>query len=318
VSTPQPTWLVSDASTRQGEDSYLVIMNPFDVDAEFNVVFRTENRAIRPGALSPDVLKPGRSVAVHVNAYALAGPGEQTVTAEVRPVFGRVVAGGVGVQGTALRAEAGQPVAASRLWIPATGYAGISRLYLANVGGSNATASVLQLGADGARSISGVGSGPLNAGRAETIDASGFDGAGTLVAAKGAHLAAALRLEGTGNDQATIGAVSEPAPEWIVPAALPPSGGTQELALMNPGRTPVEVAVEPFGESGAVGSPTTVTVAAGRTLTFSLSIFGIVPVATKVTASGGTIVVGIASTTQDGSGFAATTGVPRSEESGPG
>jgi hypothetical protein len=307
---------VSDASTRQGEDSYLVVMNPFDVDAEFNVVFRTENRIIRPGPLSPDVLKPGRSVAIHVNSYVLAGPGEQTVTAEVHPVFGRIVAGGVGIQGASLRAEAGEPFAASRLSIPATGYAGVGRLYMANVGGSNATPSVLQLGPDGSRSIGGVGT-ALEPNRAQTIQASGFDDAGTLVAAKGAHLSAAMRLESTGNDQATIGAVAEPAAEWIVPGALPPSGGSEELALMNPGRTPVRVSVEPFAESGPVGSPTTVTVEPGRTLTFSLSIFGILPVASKVTASHGTIVVGIASTTQDGSGFAATTGVPRNEESGP-
>jgi hypothetical protein len=317
VSAPQPTWLLSDASTGQGEDSYLVVMNPFDVNAEFDVVFRTENRAIRPGALSPGVLKPGRSLAIRVNSYALAGPGERTITAEVRPVLGRVVAGSVGIQGSALRAEAGQPVAASRLAIPATGYTGTSRLYLANVGGRDATAAVVQYGPSGSRSISGVGTAPLPAGRAETVQESGLDDAGTFVTAKDGGLSAALRLESSGSDQATIGAVTEPAGEWVVPAALSPAGGTEELALLNPGRKPVDVEVEPFGQSGPVGSPTTVTVPAGRTLTFSLSIFGTEPLSARIEASGGTIVVGIASTTQGGSGFAATTGVPRDEESGP-
>jgi hypothetical protein len=318
VSAPQPTWLVSDSATGQGEDSYLVVMNPFGVNAEFDVVFRTENRAIRPGPLSPGVVKPGRSLAIHVNSYALAGPGEQTVTAEVRPLLGRVVAGGVGVEGTALRAEAGQPVAAGRLAIPATGYAGTSRLYLANVGGHDATAAVLQVGPNGSRSVSGVGTGPLSAERAETVSESGFADAGSVVTAKEAQLSAALRLESTGSDQATISAVAEPAAEWIVPAALPPSGGTEELALLNPGRKPVDVEIEPFGQSGPVGSPTTVTVPAGRTLTFSLSIFGTEPLSSRITASGGTIVVGLASTTTGGSGFAATAGVPRNEESAQG
>src|SRR6185295_15696274 len=58
VSAPQPTWLVADASTGQDESSYVVVMNPFDVNAEFDVVFRTEDRSIRPGPLSPDVLPP--------------------------------------------------------------------------------------------------------------------------------------------------------------------------------------------------------------------------------------------------------------------
>jgi hypothetical protein len=318
VSAPQSTWLVSDASTGQGEDSYLVVMNPFDVNAEFNVVFRTEDRAIRPGPLSPGVLRPGRSLAVHVNSYALAGPGEQTITAEVRPVLGRVVAGGVGIQGSTLRAEAGQPAPSSRLAIPATGFSGTSRLYLANVGGKDATASVLQLGPDGVRSVGGVGTGNVSADRAKTVVEPSFDDAGTVAAAKGAQVSAALRLGSAGGDQATIGAVAAPEAEWIVPAALPPSGGTEELALLNPGRTPVAVQIEPFGETGPVGSPTTVTIPAARTLTFSLSTFGTQPLSVRIVATNGTIAVGVASTTQDGSGFAATTGVPRNEESGSG
>ena len=84
VSAPQPTWLIPDAATGEGEDAYLVVMNPFDVNAEFDVVLRTEDRTIRPGPLTPGVLQPGRSMAVHVNQFALEGPGERTVTAEVR------------------------------------------------------------------------------------------------------------------------------------------------------------------------------------------------------------------------------------------
>ena len=163
-----------------------------------------------------------------------------------------------------------------------------------------------------------MGTGPLSAGRAETVNESGYDDAGSVVTAKEAQLSAALRLESTGSDQATVGAVTEPAAEWIVPAALPPSGGTEELVLLNPGRKPVDVEVEPFGQSGPVGSPTTVTVPPGRTLTFSLSTFGTEPLSARITATEGTIVVGISSTTQAGSGFAATTGVPRNQESAQG
>jgi hypothetical protein len=176
----------------------------------------------------------------------------------------------------------------------------------------------VQFGPDGARSVTGVSAGALPAERAETIEESGFDDAGTLVTAKDGRLAAALRLESTGSDQATIGAVGTAAPTWVVPAALPPSGGTEELALFNPTRKPVKVTVEPFGDAGSAGSPTTVTIQAGRTLTFSLSIFGSEPLSAILTAADGTFVVGIASTTEDGSGFAATTGVPRDEESGAG
>ena len=199
VSAPQPTWLIPDAATGEGEDAFLVVMNPFDVNAEFDVVLRTEDRTIRPGPLTPGVLQPGRSMAVHVNRFALEGPGERTVTAEVRPIMGRVVAGGVGVQGDALRAEVGQPLAAARLFIPAAGYTGTSRVYVVNPGRRDAVPSVVQVGPTGVRSVSGISAGALPAGRATTFEQSGIEDAGDLVTTKGrAALAAALRLESSG------------------------------------------------------------------------------------------------------------------------
>jgi hypothetical protein len=99
---------------------------------------------------------------------------------------------------------------------------------------------------------------------------------------------------------------------------LPPAGGTEELALLNPGHAPVRVTISPFDESGPAGAKSTVTVPAGRTVTVSLSFFGSGPLSATVTAADGTIVVGIASQAADGSGFAATTGVPRDEQSGSG
>ena len=256
---------------RDRRSAFLVVMNPFDVSAEFDVVFRTENRTIHPGPLTPGVLRPGRSTAIRVNSFALAGPNERTVTAEVRPIMGRVVAGGVGIQGDALRAEAGQSRAAPRLFIPATG-SGAGRVYVANVGSSDVVPAVLQLGPGGSRSVSGIAAGPIPPGRAATFEQSGFDDASDVVAAKGrALLAAALRLDGGGTDQATIGAVTEPAARWVVPAAVPATGGTQELALLNPGRTSVQVTVQLFGEAGPAAGETTVTVPAGRTVTVEMT-----------------------------------------------
>jgi hypothetical protein len=315
VSTPQPTWLVPDASTGQDESSYVVVMNPFDVNAEFDVVFRTEDRSIRPGPLSPDVLRPGRSVAIRVNNFALAGPRERTVTAEVRPIMGRVVAGGVGIQGDALRAEAGEPRAGRRLFVPATGYAGIGRVYVTNVGSAEAVPSVLQLGPSGARSVSGSVAGPIPPGRAATYEQSGFDDASTVVSAKGgALLGASLRLESDGNDQATVGAVTLSAPAWVVAA-----GGSQQLVLLNPGHAPVHVTVQLFGEAGPASGETAVTVPAGRTLTLEMSgTFSSKPLSAAVVTKDGTIVVGTVSFTSNGNGFGATTGVPMSEQNGAG
>ena len=76
------TWFAPDGTTEQGEDAYLVVMNPFAVDAVFDVVLYTPKRApIRSSALTDHVLRPGKSVAFRLNAFA---EGEASVGAEVR------------------------------------------------------------------------------------------------------------------------------------------------------------------------------------------------------------------------------------------
>src|SRR5262249_18764929 len=95
-SAPHPRWYLPDVTTAPGRTTYLVVMNPFDTNAEFDVAFRTEHRTVTPGSLTPQVLRPGRSVAIKVNSYVLGGPDEQTVSADVYPIIGRVVAGAFG------------------------------------------------------------------------------------------------------------------------------------------------------------------------------------------------------------------------------
>ena len=65
-----PTWFAPDGTTEQGEDAYLVVMNPFAVDAVFDVVLLTPKRApIRSSELTDHVLRPGKSVAFRLNAF---------------------------------------------------------------------------------------------------------------------------------------------------------------------------------------------------------------------------------------------------------
>ena len=39
------TWYATDNTTEQGQDAYLVVMNPFDAQAVFDVVLYTQDRA---------------------------------------------------------------------------------------------------------------------------------------------------------------------------------------------------------------------------------------------------------------------------------
>jgi hypothetical protein len=316
-SAPQPQWFLPDATTAPGRTSYLVVMNPFDTNAEFDVAFRTERRTVTPGALTPEVLRPGRSVAIKVNTYVLGGPSEQTVTAEVHPIIGRVIAGAYGTTSSSLRAEDGQPEASALQLIPAAGYGSVGFLQIMNPGPKDARFTVTQLGPTSRRTVVTSTTTTLPAERAMTVPLTGFpDGSVEVSTRGGVPVAAALRLEGPGADEATVGAAGPPAFGWLVPAATPPSGGQETLVLMNPGTKAANVGLRLIGASGVVVSPTR-SVPPGCVLLVplsSLSLYGSQPLSVLVSSRYG-IVAGAVTTTSDGTGFAAATGLPVPEKS---
>ena len=83
--------------------------------------------------------------------------------------------------------------------------------------------------------MSGGRGAALPAERAETIERVGLRRRRDPGGGQGrAQLAAAVRLESTGSDQATIGAVTVRPQEWIVPAALPPVGRNRGAGPVQP------------------------------------------------------------------------------------
>src|SRR5439155_13129409 len=88
------SWLLRDGTTAEGQDSWVVVMNPFASEAVFSLTLITERRTVRTKDWSDFVLGARRSVAFHLNAKAL---GERTVVADVQVSIGRVAAGGVGM-----------------------------------------------------------------------------------------------------------------------------------------------------------------------------------------------------------------------------
>ena len=244
-----------------------------------------------------------------MNSFVLGGPGEQTVTAQVQAVIGRVIAGGVGVSTGSLRSEVGQPAASDRQVIPAAGYGSAGFLQIVNPGPKAARLSVTQIAPTGRRTVPTVPS-VLPSGRAMTVPLTGFPDASDVVATRGgAVVAAALRAEGTSTDEATIGAAGPPGRAWVIAPPAPPGGATETLILVNPGRRAVSVKLELIGPSGTEGESTT-TVPAGRTTIVPLSApLSPSPAAVVVTAGGAGVVAGAVATTASGEGFAATTGV---------
>ena len=120
-----PTWFAPDGTTEQGEDAYLVVMNPFAVDAVFDVVLLTPKRApIRSSELTDHVLRPGKSVAFRLNAF---DEGDPAVGAEVDVSFGRVAVSSLGItRDGGIRSVIGAGETGSRAYLPLGGGAGQS------------------------------------------------------------------------------------------------------------------------------------------------------------------------------------------------
>ena len=118
-----PTWFAPDGTTEQGEDAYLVVMNPFAVDAVFDVVLLTPKREpIRNSELTDHVLRPGKSVAFRLNAF---DEGDPAVGAEVDVSLGRVAVSSMGItRDGGIRDVIGSVETGPRAYLPVGGRCG--------------------------------------------------------------------------------------------------------------------------------------------------------------------------------------------------
>lgn len=305
-------WFVMDLPTGADQTSYLVVMNPFDEPAEFDVVLRTEKRVVAAGTLSPYVLAPQHSVGIQINDFLLQGPGEESLTAQVIQRMGRVVSGGLELSGTGIRAEAGVPAARTRWLMPAGADAGTRQLVVLNDGDSRADLSAVAEGPTVQRLMSGLEGFSVGPGEVKTFRTERVKDAGMLVAASnGRPMIPALRLTGLHGDSAMLNGSPTTSSRWLVMPALPPSGGRSFVLLQNPGRGRVEVSVRLIGSDGhppaSVGQRA---IPPGRTIRISLPSQGGRPVSAMVSARGGTVVAAVASYSLDRTGYAATLGLP--------
>jgi uncharacterized protein DUF5719 len=313
VPSPRRRWLLPDGTTQPGQSSWVVVMNPFAEEATFHTTIRTEDRAIRPSELTPFVLPARSSVSIPLNRFALAGPNEQTITAEVRVRVGRVIAGGVTSSSSSLRAEAGISSPATRWILPGTGYSGETEIALMDPDARPAEVSVVAQGAVAQRLVSGQSGLKVGGTEVKTYPVDARNTGTVVQSANDVPVAATRRLPGENGDDAAVTGATGPSPAWLVLPAMPPSGGLGLLVLENPGPEAATVSIRLFGQDGPVAAPLfeSVSVPAGRTIGVGLlSTVGRTPVAAVVEASRGTIVAGSASYSLGGSAYAATLGVP--------
>jgi hypothetical protein len=309
---PRRTWYLPDELTTPDRTSFVVVMNPFAELAEFDVVFRTENRTVSPGSLTPFVLRPHRALALRINSFVLQTPGEDSMTATVVTHIGRVIAGSLGRSPGGIRAEVGVP-GPERNWVlPAAGYEGAS-LTLMNPSDVRADLSVVAQGPKRQTLVSSVEGLSVAPASVATIPIEGVANAGILTSTtNGRAFVAALRLVGPNGDPAQLVGTADPSRRWLVLPATPPDAGRSTLVVQNSGQEVAHLTITLLGSGGPVPTPprlASLDVAPGRTLSFPIpASSGIAPSVVVVASS--PVVAGMVGTIA--SGYAVTLGLPMS------
>ena len=149
-------WYSADNTTQQGQESNLVVMNPFGADAVFDVVLYTAGRGapIRDSAWADLTLKPYHSLSLRLNDKAV---GEEALTAEVDVSTGRVAIAsvGIGAQG-GVRSTLGLPDAPTQTYLPVGGGAGQEQLAVMVPGTRGATFGGTLFSAEGPSPLAGL------------------------------------------------------------------------------------------------------------------------------------------------------------------
>ena len=152
TSSPGQRWDVVDGVTTRRSHSFLVVMNPFTIDAVIDVtLYLPEEPPVRSNDWTDLTVKAGSSVALPVGSQKVGALGQSIVGAEVIAARGRVAVGSTVVQdGGGIRSSIAVPGEQSRWVLPITGGTGGATLSLlvSNDTGVRFTADVLAQGVD--------------------------------------------------------------------------------------------------------------------------------------------------------------------------
>jgi hypothetical protein len=245
-----PTWYAPDGTTEQGEDAYLIVMNPFAVDAVFDVVLLTPKRApIRNSALTDRVLRPGKSVAFRLNAFA---EGEPALGAEVDVSLGRVAVSSMGItRDGGIRSVIGASSTGTRTFLPVGGGAGQSTLGLMVPGEEQVDFGATLLSVQAPVPAGGLTEASQNPVTAKPYPVT-FSGPSSIdVVAQGdGSFVVSLRSVGVGNDGGATGGTVAPAADWVVMPATAGEPARPRIVVVNPGNSAVTLTIHALVAEG--------------------------------------------------------------------
>ncbi len=253
-------WFLPEASTLEGDDPYVVVMNPFAGDAIFSLTLFTDRHApIRTEEWTDVVLKSFRSATFRLNEKAL-GYGAVSVLLEAS--VGRVAAADLDLaKGGGARASLGYLGSPPPTQIlPGGADAGRTDLVVMTSGTQRVDLSGDLLEHALTQPVAGLADASPPGESARTFPVT-TEGASTIVFHAGAGVAAARRTFGVGSDQAsTIGAATAAA-DWVVLPAVAGHPNRPGLVLANPGSSSVTVTLTFLaGASSTAPEPVTLTI----------------------------------------------------------
>jgi hypothetical protein len=313
TSTPGQHWDVVDAVTTQRSHSFLVVMNPFSIDAVIDVtLYLPEEPPVRSNAWTDLTVPAGSALALPIGSQKVGALGQSIVGAEVTAARGRIaVASSVVRDGGGIRSSLAAPDQASRWILPITGGTGGATLSLlvTNDTGIRFSAEVLAQGVD--ESAIGDLSDVRQGGSSTMSSQVPTEGASALlVQTQDGTVAAGLRAAGHGTDDAATGGTATDAPSWVV---LPSAFGLDPAAsmvLVNDGASKVQATVTLLHDGGgSVGDTIQVSVPAGQTAAVPRSFLAKDHTAAALVEASGPIVALGAGTAGSGR-YAMALGVP--------
>jgi hypothetical protein len=245
------SWVSAGVSTRQDEEGYLVVMNPFAVDAVFDVaIFASPDRPpIRDSRLTDVTLDSGTSTAIKLDAFA---EGEAAMAVDLSTSTGRVGASTMVVSGAdGIASVIASPTSVRRLYLPTSRGAGDSELTLAVPTGQGSEVGVLMLTRDPPQPIGGGLSQALEPTSASSLSVATTSAASVDVSVQeGDPLIAALRTKGKGHDSAATGGAASARPAWVVTPTVAGEPAKPGLLLLNPGNAAVSVTLRLLPREG--------------------------------------------------------------------
>lgn len=307
-------WFLPDGVTEAGREGYVIVMNPFAVDAVVDVtLFSEKGQPVVTEDWSDVVLEAHRSVAFRLGSKLL---GEPTVSALVQASVGRVVSGSLGVSSEGgVRSSAGiLGPPAERSILPGGRDAGASDIVAMNPSEEEVALSGSALGKEDEEGLGGLQDATVGPAAAQSFQVSTL-GATALDVRAIPGAAVVRRSVAPGPDEGAAAGAAGPAEAWVVLPATPNESGpyTPRIVLANPGPEGIRVSLSALtSEDGEPPpEPVTVTVPAGRTASAPPEFMDEVPFAAiLVRSSGGGVVPAAASFSEGDRAYAVALGVP--------